>query len=44
MVVKVFTIAFFNLVSFFKLRMVIKKQGTHTKIKKSVRFVLKKLI
>ena len=32
----------FNLVLFFKLGMFIKKQGAHTQIKKSVRFLLKK--
>ena len=42
MLIKVFTLVLFNLVLFFKLRMLIKKQGAHTKIKKSVRFLLKK--
>ena len=39
---KILRLALFNLVSFFKLRMLIYKQGVHTKIKKSVRFIFKK--
>ena len=40
--IKVFTLVFFNFVLFFKLLMLIKEQGVHTRIEKLVRFLLKK--
>ena len=41
-VIKVFTLVSFHSVLYFKLHMLIEKQGVHTKIEKSVRFLLKK--
>ena len=40
--IKLFTLVFFNLVLFFKLRILIKKQEVYTKLKKPVTFLLKK--